>query len=84
VGGVDVEMADPRLNVPVLQRVAQASGGAYLAMAEAGTLVERLRSTRAVDGPPEVRDLWHNGVVLAVLIALLASEWVLRRRWGLA
>jgi uncharacterized membrane protein len=84
VGGVDVEMADPRLNVPVLQRVASASGGAYVPLADAGSLVDRLRSAQGADGPPGVRDLWHNGVVLAVLIALLASEWVLRRRWGLA
>ena len=84
VGGVDVEMADPRLNEPVLQRLAAASGGAYLRADEAGSVVERLQAPRPVDGPTEMRDLWHNGVVLAVLIGLLAVEWMLRRRCGLA
>ena len=68
---------------PLCQR-SRTSGGAYVPAAEAGSVVDRLQAARLVDGPPEVRDLWHNGVVLAVLIALLAVEWVLRRRWGLA
>jgi hypothetical protein len=29
------------------------------------------------------RDLWHNGWSFAALLALLAAEWVVRRRWGL-
>ena len=29
------------------------------------------------------RDLWHNAWSFLAIVVLLASEWVLRRRWGL-
>ena len=44
----------------------------------------RLQSARAVDGPPEFRDLWHGAWSLLAVIALLAAEWSMRRRVGLA
>ena len=27
-------------------------------------------------------DLWNNGVSFAIVVSLLAAEWILRRRWG--
>jgi hypothetical protein len=30
-----------------------------------------------------MRDLWHNGWMLAFIAGLLACEWALRRQWGL-
>jgi len=32
---------------------------------------------------PERRDLWHEPWTFALVVALLSSEWMLRRRWGL-
>jgi hypothetical protein len=32
---------------------------------------------------PERRDLWHEPWAFAVVILLLSTEWILRRRWGL-
>jgi len=34
--------------------------------------------------PTEMRDLWHNGFSLTLIVVLLAAEWILRRRVGLA
>jgi hypothetical protein len=31
-----------------------------------------------------MRDLWHNGFSLLAIVLLLAAEWLLRRRVGLA
>jgi len=28
-------------------------------------------------------DVWHTGWALGMLVLLLGSEWILRRRWGL-
>ena len=84
VGGVDLEMAQPRLNEAVLRRLAAESNGRYLRADQAGELPSLLRATRAEAGTPEMRDLWHNGWSLAAVIALLAAEWVARRRVGLA
>jgi len=84
VGGVDLEMTQPRLNEAVLRRLAAESNGRYLTGEDAGQLPSLLRESRAEAGTPEMRDLWHNGWSLAAIVALLAAEWVMRRRVGLA
>lgn len=83
-GGADPEMADPRLNEPVLQRLAIESGGLYVRPADVARIPPLLQSARAVDGTPEFRDLWHGAWSLLAVIALLAAEWGVRRRVGLA
>jgi uncharacterized membrane protein len=84
VGGVDLEMTQPRLNEAVLRRLAAASNGRYLPADQAGRLASLLRESRAEAGTPEMRDLWHNGWSLLAIVGLLAAEWVARRRVGLA
>ena len=83
VGGADPEMADPRLNLRVLERLAAASGGRMIEPGRSAGLADDLR--RAL--PPETRivrrDLWHNGWSFALVVSLLACEWLVRRRWGL-
>ncbi len=84
VGGVDLEMTQPRLNEAVLRRLAAESNGRYLRADQAGQLPSLLRESRAEAGTPEMRDLWHNGWSLLAIVGLLAAEWVARRRVGLA
>ncbi|MEO7156763.1 MAG: glutamine amidotransferase [Vicinamibacterales bacterium] len=84
VGGVDLEMAQPRLNEAVLRRLAADGNGRYVRADQAGQLPSLLRGSRAEAGTPEMRDLWHNGWSLLAIVALLAAEWVARRRVGLA
>lgn len=84
VGGVDLEMTQPRLNDAVLRRLAAESNGRYLAVEDAGDLPSLLRESRAEAGTPEMRDVWHNGWSLLAIVGLLAAEWVARRRVGLA
>ena len=84
VGGADLEMTQPRLNEAVLRRLAAAAGGKYLAAAEAHRVPALVRESRADAGTPELRDLWHNGWSLMAIITLLAAEWIVRRRAGLA
>jgi uncharacterized membrane protein len=82
-GGSDPEFVDPRLNETVLRTLAEASGGRYLAASHARDVADALRARRALTRPSEVRDLWHNAWSFLLIVALLATEWVLRRRWGL-
>jgi len=84
VGGVDLEMAQPRLNEAVLKRLAADNKGHYLRADQVGQLPSLLRESRAEAGTPEMRDLWHNGWSFAAIIGLLAAEWVARRQVGLA
>jgi hypothetical protein len=83
VGGTDREMTDPRLNEDVLRRVARASGGQYVPAADVSRLPDLLATVDAEPPPPRLEELWHNPFVFGALIALLAAEWLLRRKWGL-
>jgi hypothetical protein len=83
-GGADPEMADPRLNEAVLQRLATQSGGLYVRPDGLSAIPPRLVGAAAVDGPPELQDLWHGAWSLLAVIAALAAEWTMRRRAGLA
>ena len=83
VGGADVEMMDPRLNTPLLSRVAAASGGRLLAAGQTRELLDALRANAPAAALAVRKDLWHNGWSLGLIVSLLAAEWLLRRRWGL-
>jgi uncharacterized membrane protein len=83
VGGSDLEMTDPRLNLQVLQRIARRSGGRMIAEGDGATLVEALRSGAPAAQVAVTRDLWHNAWSFAAIVLLLGAEWILRRRWGL-
>jgi uncharacterized membrane protein len=84
VGGVDIELAEPALNEPLLRRVAEASGGRYVRADDAASLPALLEERDVGQRPTEMRDVWHNGLSLLAIVALLAVEWLLRRRVGLA
>ena len=83
VGGADREFADPRLNEGFLRRVARHSGGRYVRAAEASKVASWLQATVPQNAAPERRDLWHEPWAFALIIVLLSTEWILRRRWGL-
>jgi hypothetical protein len=83
VGGADLEMSDLALNEPLLQRLAAATGGRYLRADETAELAGLLQGGE-LDRPIEMKDLWHNAWTLVAIIGLLATEWVVRRRFGLA
>ena len=84
VGGVDVELAEPALNESVLRRIAESSGGSYVPAAEAGSIPPLIARTNVGERPTEMRDVWHNGISLALIVVLLGAEWLLRRKVGLA
>ncbi len=82
-GGVDREFADPRLNEAWLRRVARATGGRYVRAADASRVVSWLQESSPANLAPERRDLWHHPLAFALVVFLLAAEWILRRAWGL-
>jgi hypothetical protein len=83
VGGVDREMAEPRLNEDLLRRVARSTGGQYLPASDAARLPSLLPAPDAPAGAPRVREIWQSPWVFAALVLLLSLEWILRRQWGL-
>jgi len=77
----NLEMRDTAMHRDLLRDLAEASGGRYLEIDEAGMLGELIpdRSTtiRIRERP---RPLWDNRYVLMLLVGLLTIEWILRKR----
>ena len=84
VGGADIELSEPRLNEEVLRRIADATRGQYIRADAVSSLPGLLRQSEVGRPPTEMRDIWHNGFSLVLIVALLAAEWLVRRRVGLA
>lgn len=79
------ELAQTRTNLAALRRVAQRSGGQAATWHEAQTLLDRLppgRRVRVQTLPP--RPIWNHPLAGMLLVGLLTTEWLLRRRSGLA
>jgi hypothetical protein len=79
------ETDDPLLDESLLQGVAATTGGRYAHLADAPALLASLSDPvreRALD-EPERAELWAGYPQLALLVALLALEWVLRKRGNL-
>ena len=84
IGGLDREMADPRLNEDGLRRLAEASGGRYGRPDQAAEVVGwAFEAARTAAAPDEWQDAWHTGWMFLAIVAIVSTEWALRRRWGL-
>lgn len=76
------ENRDTRTDFPFLRRLAEATGGEFVALEDfsADWLEERLKS---VGWTYERREgFWNSPWMLALLVSLLMGEWFARRRWG--
>lgn len=69
-------------NRPLLERIAQWSGGRVLTLAELDAWAEKLPNTALPATETRVEPLWSQWWVLVVLVGLLGTEWWLRRRQG--
>jgi len=78
-----VELAETTLNLPLLETIAQLSGGRVVSPDKTGELAALFLTDK--NEREEVREsaLWDSGWVLGLLALLLGSEWVIRRAGGL-
>jgi len=78
------EHRNPLPDPAQLSRVAERSGGRVFA--DAASLAEMLRELPFQTGPEETRQvpLWGRWWLLGLVLGLLSTEWVWRRRLGLA
>jgi hypothetical protein len=75
----DRELRDAEADRPLLESLARETGGRVLPPSEASTLASLLPN-RSVRTEHPVRDpLWSSPLALALVLTLLAAEWVLRR-----
>lgn len=78
------EFRDPGQRRALLERVAAETGGRYYTKDTAERLPEDVAVAGAGVTVREERDLWDMPVLFMLLAGLLAGEWGLRRRRGLA
>jgi hypothetical protein len=88
VGSLTLEFRDTRADAALMRQIAQRSGGSFFTSDQTDQLPVRLArsdsfSPVTVTSERETR-LWHLSFFLAVIIILLAAEWTLRKRRGMA
>jgi uncharacterized membrane protein len=80
----DREYFDAAMRPAFLRRVAEDTGGRFYTPATASTLPEDITYLGRGITVVQEKDLWDMPAVLVLLVGLAGSEWLLRRRWGLA
>ena len=87
VGRLSAEFREPGADPALMRQLATRSGGRVVGLDTLGTFVSGLRERGALADRPLVRedetpllDLWW---LLALAVALLAAEWVWRKRLGM-
>jgi hypothetical protein len=84
VSAGDAEYFDAAMRAPLLQRVAEETGGRFFTEANASALPEAVSYTGRGVTVVEERELWDMPVLLIALVGLVSAEWGFRRARGLA
>ena len=82
VGETNLEQFGATLNEPLLQRVAQATGGAYWRPDDLSGLADALAFSSAGIHERLQLPLWNAPFLFLLLVVLKCTEWSLRRYWG--
>jgi hypothetical protein len=80
----EAEMADLSSDYGFLRRLARSSGGQLLTLEQVGRLPEKLREAGERRSQRAERPLWDSGWLFGFVLACLACEWGLRKRFGLS
>ena len=78
----DREYFNSSLKKDFLMQLAEETGGYYYDLEDAGNLPEEVAYVETHSSVIETLDLWDMPFNLLLLLGLLTSEWVLRRRMG--
>jgi hypothetical protein len=83
VADVEPEMANTDMQIDRLRRIAEMSGGKCLGMLQLDQLsallnLEPHETSYTADVP-----LWDNAWIMLLLVALMGTEWIVRRRYDL-
>ena len=78
-----IELAETTLNLPLMQSIADLSGGRVVTPDKISELVNLFISEKEDDYETRETSLWDNGWLFGLFALLLTGEWVLRRSGGL-
>jgi len=76
-----VEHFGTQQNRPLLQRIADSTGGRYWQLDQLGDLPEAMRYSKAGIVERQTLDLWNLPALFLLLLLLKMGEWLLRLRW---
>lgn len=77
-----VELARPKPNRKVLEELAKHTGGRFVAKVDEAPKLEDFDATRTTSLGIERHAPFGEALWASLLFALIAAEWILRRRWG--
>lgn len=80
----EAEMRNISGDPGMLQRIARSSGGQYFPIDQIGRLPERLIALRDSESQYSRLEIWNSPFMFTFVLACLAGEWALRKRFGLA
>ena len=80
----DAEYFDAAMRAPLLQRIADETGGRFFMPANAASLPEAVSYSGRGVTVVEERELWDMPIVLLLIVGLISAEWGIRRSQGLA
>jgi len=80
----DAEYFDAAMHAPLLKRIAEETGGRFYTSDKLQALPEDLKYSGKGVTSVEERELWHMPILLLALLAVICTEWSLRRHWRLA
>lgn len=69
-------------NRDLLEKLASETGGHYYTPDDANALADEISYSEAGISAREIKDLWDMPAAFILLLVLLASQWLLRRKWG--
>jgi putative glutamine amidotransferase len=84
---IDVESETPGADKKLLEDIAKATGGQFFSREEAGRAFNKVieqEDTGSKVTKKRYRRLWDNAYMYFALAALLCTEWIARKRKGLA
>lgn len=77
------ELTDTDMRLAQMQRIAELTGGACLAIQQLPQLATLVNHEPITTTVRSERALWDNGLVALLLVGLLGAEWILRRKHDL-
>ncbi len=69
-------------NRDLLEKLSSQTGGVYYTRANAAKLAQDVSYSEAGITVREAKDLWNLPIVFFMILSLRATEWMLRRKWG--
>jgi hypothetical protein len=82
--GLEEELGDVSAAPATLQQISLLSGGASMKLAEAGDIARQVSQLSNRFGATLEIPLWSSGYLFTFVLGLLAVEWAVRKRLGLA